>query len=238
MTRDLPIIFSGPMVRALLDGKKTMTRRLAWREKLVKLGSVCDAMTQGQVEMLTKLQPVPTPWQNVKPGDRLYVREKIETQRYGHPFQDKEPGDVSVSYAASGALGVEYRRVTVADAKWRVIDGRKANSIHMPRWASRITLVVTAVKIEPLWKISEADAEAEGCVAGKLDDCFGPRDIGEGWTIESPGSWASAAGMFQILWNSLHGEDAWDQAAENDTEVVALSFDVHLRNIDQMEKAA
>lgn len=192
---DHPIIFSAPVIQALLDGRKTMTRRLAWRK--------CTC---------------PSPWQKVKPGDRLYVRENwchtgtgvwtINDARYG-------ARDGHVIYAADGAPGVKW---------WP--------SIHMPREFSRLTLEVTATKIEKLTAITEEDAAAEGCEDGKLDDGFGPIEMGGGYTIESSGTWASAAGKFQILWNSLHGENAWEEADYAETEVVALSFTVHKRNID------
>lgn len=228
MSRDIPIIFSGPMVRALLERRKRMTRRMAM--SLVKC-HVCNGAGYADEAgcrpcNLKGHRERPSPWQKVKPGDRLWVRENFAVTEGGIIFD-----------AAGGQMDVVEPEVIYA-ASYRDTPPKLTPCIHMPRIYSRITLVVTAVKIEPLWKISEADAEAEGCVAGKLDDGFGPRDFGGGFTIESSGTWASAAGMFQILWNSLHGEDAWDQAIEADTEVVALSFDVHLRNIDQMEKAA
>lgn len=206
MSRDIPVIFSGPMVRALLNGRKTMTRRLAW-------GKPMPGKFESDGGPLTPMLR-PSPWQKARPGDRLWVRENYFS-KCGEAHHSE-----CCRYAATydGLAG---------KPRW-------VPSIHMPRWASRISLVVTATKIEPLWKISEEDAAAEGCEAGKLDDAFGPRDIGDGWTIESSGTWASAAGKFQILWNSLHGENAWDEAAQMDTEVVALTFTVHQANIDQL----
>ena len=101
-----------------------------------------------------------------------------------------------------------------------------------PRVRSRLTLIVEAVKIESLLAISEDDARAEGFEAGQLNDGFGPRDFGGGCTIESPGTYASAAGMFQITWAKLHPE--WGGYSSPD--VVAVSFRVVKANIDLLKQ--
>jgi hypothetical protein len=128
-----PIIFSAPMIRALLDGRKTMTRRLRY----VPSGP-------GQRE---------SNWVRVRPGDRLWVRES-------HQLIDLHPSTTLCAYRANcdgdrftyaGDGSVEIIRVT----KWRP-------SIHCPRWASRLTLTMTERKIERLQDISRADAIAEG----------------------------------------------------------------------------
>ena len=80
-------------------------------------------------------------------------------------------------------------------------------SIHCPRWASRLTLVVTAVKIERLQKISVEDEQAEG-----LD---------------------TTAEAFDMVWDHLYGPGSWNA----NPEVVALTFEVHKKNIDQMGEA-
>lgn len=200
---DKPIIFSAPMVNALLAGRKTMTRRLA--NKPVRSAGSCR----------------PSKWQTVRPGDRLYVREV-------HAY----PNDQVTIYRANWqedakTRGLDNIPATDAGIKWRP-------SIHLPRADSRLTLVVTAAKIEPLLDISEDDAIAEGFEGGPLNDGFGPRDIGGGWTIEGLGGYASAAGMFQILWTKLHPE--WDGFSS--PEVVALTFTVHKANIDRMKESA
>lgn len=212
---DRPIIFSGPMVRALLDGRKSQTRRLAWRFKEVP---------HDDSEGLLKL---PSPWQKAKPGDRLWVRENF---RYTHWDED---GIIWVRYEADGA---ESDGLTHADDPMELIerlcakldragvpingDGYQSSRelgitpcIHMPRWASRLTLVVTAVKVERLQAISDEDVLAEGVSADN-----------------GPGTVAA----FMDLWNSLHGADAW---AAN-PEVVALTFTVHRQNIDALAKEA
>jgi hypothetical protein len=181
---DYPIIFSAPMVRALLDGRKTQTRRLAWRLTTHR-GRYCEA---------------PTIWQKVKPGDRLYVRERFSYDR----LDIDRNGMAPPWYWADG---------NPERGDWT----KPKPSIHMPRWASRLTLGVTEKRQDPLLDISEKDAQAES---------FQPEDIGD--------SFASAAGVFQIYWSEIHPD--WDGVSS--PEVVALTFTVHQLNIDSMEAAA
>jgi hypothetical protein len=151
-----PIIFSGPMVRALLADRKTMTRRLAT-----------------------------SPLRKCEPGDRLWVRESYSESHPGPVYKADNPN--------SDGWG------------WRP-------SIHMPRSASRITLEVTAVKIERLQEITPADAEAEGVFQHvaeySIDKIF--RDDRA----------ATARLYFLDLWEKLHGLGSWDA----NPEVVAISF--------------
>lgn len=199
---DHPIIFSAPMICALLDGRKTMTRRMAWRTcpKCGGRNKLCDHCADvGQF---------PSPWQKVKPGDRLWCRE---AWRQAYP---EGMGSHGVIYRADKikALGMDE----FSDRhKWKP-------SIHMPRWASRLTLVVTATKIEPVQAISEEDARAEG-----TQQCA-RRVVG----LE--GGCESHRCGFQQLWGMLHGAGAWDR----NPEVVALTFTVHRQQIDQMQAAA
>ena len=94
----------------------------------------------------------------------------------------------------------------------------------MPRWASRFTLVITATRIESLQAISAADAMAE-CIERRAD-----RDFQIGHDIRA----TDPVGCFSALWWSLHGIGTWDE----NPEVVALTFAVHQRNIDEMKEAA
>lgn len=194
---DIPIIFSAPMICALRDDRKTQTRRLAWRCPC-KPGApkhVCGAGGYGGWQ--------PSPWQKVKPRDRLWVREGVCMHRDGDIWQ----------YLADGPN---------PDLEW----WRSRPSIHMPRWASRLTLMVTATKIERLQDISAADSIAEGvecatCVAMGRSAC------------QRLGCFASQA-AFTELWCRLHGPDSWDA----NPEVVAITFKVHRCNIDAMKVAA
>lgn len=151
-----PILFKGEMVTAILSGQKTQTRRI-WKMppgmdwyvsgalRGEETGDICDLTGPGWCSVDEVTCP------HGRPGDRLWVRE-------AHWWLKDEP-DHSCGYYPPKltAEDVEYR----ADGD----DARKVwrPSIHMPRWASRITLEITGVRVERLQDISEADAEAEGC---------------------------------------------------------------------------
>jgi hypothetical protein len=111
-------------------------------------------------------------------------------------------------------------------------------AIHMPRWASRLTLLVTATKIERLQDISYADAIAEGVEWESADPPFYyvPGIMPHSLTavgVEEPGG-RHAERCYAKLWNHLHGPGSW----EANPEVVAITFKPVLQNIDRMEGAA
>lgn len=167
--RERQILFSAPMVRALMAGTKTQTRRPVKGMALEWLRP--EGFTPEYVAMRENgLCPYGFA------GDRLWVREAWQ---YADWTDDGEPW---IAYAAGG----EDLLCRTFDEEWNYrlgdiwaelsspdnynIDGRAADrrwrpSIHMPRWASRITLEVTGVRVERLQDISEADAMAEGIVA-------------------------------------------------------------------------
>ena len=94
----------------------------------------------------------------------------------------------------------------------------------MPRWASRLTLTVTDVRVERLQDISEADAIAEGCAP--LSHPMGRADLL--WHEIGPDQWQAPSRWYRTLWDSINGAGAW---ADNPW-VVAVSFDVREGNID------
>lgn len=245
---DRGIIMIGPMVKALLDGKKTQTRRLAWRPKKPK-----ERYAPGDLLVSYGDKPVrkgesfkPTVWQKAQPGDRLWVRE---TWVQGWPTNDggdiqdtDEHGNdlpMKIWYRADGDLDVWINRDNdeKQNVPWRP-------SIHMPRWASRLTLIVTEVRRQRLQEISEEDALAEGIyrqdpsteeiAAGDCtEDDFvflapGTRQ-GYGPRPDDPQWGPTAAFAYRCLWDSLHGKGTW----ERNEEVVVLSFRCLKENIDQ-----
>jgi len=200
--KDIPIIFSAPMVRALLDGRKTMTRRLAWKAPReieganLRLGHM---ITGGKFYAAA-------PWQRVKPGDRLWVREGWKPHSLYAGMKPREMPKANIFY--------------LADDKYSPSNITGRPSIFMPRWASRLTLVVSAVKIERLQKITNADAIAEGC--GVNFDHDHPERTRESFPAE----------RFRDLWMKLHGPDSWDA----NPDIVAINFAVHKINIDALPK--
>ena len=216
---DIPIIFSAPMVRALLDGRKTMTRRLAWRETLAISDDACfpDGRHKGWRSDGDGFYTRPSPWQKARSGDRLWVRENLRKSQAGWCWAAGEGDGRLIEMPRTDA------RVPAMIAWAHHKEQAHCPSIHMPRWASRLTLTVTGMKIERLQNISETDARAEGC-SGRL----GPNP-------DFPDEWdPSPQEEFRDLWKQLHGPGAWDA----NPEVVAITFRIEKANIDSLDREA
>ena len=158
--KERPILFSADMVRAILDGRKTQTRRHGKPVRHPDLGNIYDV---GALVLEHEPQHVierACPYG--RPGERLWVRESFALSAIdpdGLPPED-DPGNYDVIY-----------RADPPPVGWIDGDGKKAAipwkpCIHMPRWASRILLEVVSVRVEKLGAISEADCIAEGCAGG------------------------------------------------------------------------
>lgn len=214
---DRPIIFSAPMVRALLEGRKTQTRRVL-RHKSIGIG-IAPTADGDHATWIQFHHPKGGPLTCVKwpyaPGDRLWVREAWSGAHY---WRGTKPAD-----RVTGCYGGD---VLVREDLWYWADGSPdvgdfeppRPSIHMPRWASRLTLTVTDVLVQRLQEISNEDAVAEGCPGW-----YRPMHPDHGET-DGQMPWEAYAD----LWNSLHGPDAW---AANPW-VAAVSFTVRHGNID------
>lgn len=239
--KDRPIIFSAPMVRALLAGTKTQTRRIVKHQGILDhpAGKGFKVILLGNKEAWLNSRP-DHPQHITKfcpygqPGDRLWVRETwTETINIeGIPdwpdrpctLVDDDPSDVVI-----------YR----ADGEWEWLDDEGGSTdktnwkspLFMPRWASRILLELTAVRVERLQDISEEDAIAEGCEADKpktwwqgymwdehIEDYIHQQHMGEGppeWMFEpkrmAPKPWLvrSAKDHYRALWESINGAGSW-----------------------------
>jgi hypothetical protein len=132
--KDSPILMSGPMAKAILEDRKTMTRRVVKPQPASWVQELSNWYQDGMPECPYGI-----------PGDRLWVRETFSARR---TINGKIHNDMPVIYRADGGL---------ADAScgWRP-------SIFMPRWASRITLEITDVRVERLQEITEEDCISEG----------------------------------------------------------------------------
>ncbi|CAM3918770.1 morphogenetic protein [Pluralibacter gergoviae] len=194
------MIFNAEMVRAILDGRKTQTRRpLKALQKAVKFIPGWDINGQQIFVALGEkdhsgINPVLTaiscPFG--RPGDRIWVRETFQGPLFNYEQMDEYLEDSSkfekpefCQYAADGGHRPEYQ-----DADDNLRHGWRP-SIHMPRWASRITLEITGVRVERLKSISDGDAIREGCSTTdtKSGDCV--------------------ADVFARLWASIYGEESW-----------------------------
>ncbi|WP_454021298.1 hypothetical protein [Azospirillum sp. Marseille-Q6669] len=163
-----------------------------------------------------------SPLAKVQPNDRLWVRESYQLLSWGdYEVTRYQPCDVR--YAATDTLAKADREIR--GYPWRP-------SIHMPRWASRITLVVEDVRFQRLRDISEDDAIAEGV---ETERCCGvPSDVCGvhlGGCCGQPEA-VKPAEAFRQLWNSLH--DKPGERWEDNPEIVALTFAVHRCNIDKL----
>ncbi len=170
--KEHPILFSSPMVKALLAGTKTQTRRLlkpappTTEAVLARAGITFSIFTDahspgtfrvgGPVWAVRELMGVEPDWRSPygEPGDRLWVRETLLL------------GDDGSWVYAADSCPIE---LVAGDPNYPAMlswahhnERERCNSIHMPRWASRITLEVTSVRVERLQDISEEDAKAEG----------------------------------------------------------------------------
>lgn len=233
---DRPILFTGPMVRALLAGTKTQTRRGIVMPKYRGHSSfgtsdmeTCDWHFQDRElrwhdmrrdQLLELLQ--------FHRGDRLWVRENWRCEA---AFDDYAPvalplGDiVAVQYEADGARHMwQYDHLPT---------GRLRPSLHMPRWASRLTLTVTDVRVERLQDITNEDCIAEGVPVhpntraprtGPVNDAF----------AREHGLISHYGAEYKRIWEAINGSGSW----EANPWVAVYTFTVQRGNIDQLARAA
>lgn len=185
--KERPIPFKGDMVRAVLSGQKTQTRRPM--KPIPVYPDAFDGLRReihdGQVHFWASGAELPAhkfrcPYG--QPGDRLWVRERwaVDMSFDDLPPRMLPPRGMPIYYHATAQC---------MDYKWRP-------SIHMPRWASRITLEITDIRVERVQNIHEEDAIAEGIDPRKLSYLSGER----------------AVTKFSVLWNSIYAADGlgWD----------------------------
>ena len=209
---DKPIIFSAPMIRALLDGRKTQTRRIpkpqpwlsqrwTWEPRGHPICAWFDGPPYIPETDALAMDHVPCAI-----GDRLWARETFSES------------PLATYYCATG--------VDPATVKWK-----PPTHMPLPCWASRLTLEVTGVKVERLQDISAEDAIAEGIDFNKhkcgCELCSRTSQI-------CPATTSSLVMEFAELWRSIHGADAW----EANSWIYAVTFNVHKSNIDAIEKSS
>ncbi|HBQ3454748.1 hypothetical protein B6J49_07260 [Klebsiella pneumoniae] len=192
------MIFNGEMVRAILDGRKTQTRRIMkpqpepcprgghwWPSNVFKtMLHVEDEMQNGKGGW-GGLVGDACPFGDV--GDRIWVREAFAS---------------GLSTKSTLAYRATHKREDLEDGFYDTI--KWTPSIHMPRWASRILLEITDVRVERLNAISEEDARAEGIIDGGCLNCGEPEPCG----CANPEPDATDA--FAYLWQSIYGQESWN----------------------------
>jgi len=182
--KERPILFSAPMVRALLTGTKTQTRRVA-------KGLALEWLSEGfTLEFVADYQNRLCPYG--QPGDRLWVRESGWERPERTPKMMREGADTwpRFAYAADGWSDQDR-------ADFKAWGFKPRPSIHMPRWASRILLEIVSVRVERLQDISEAGAIAEGTPGGH-------------GAIQGYAYNATAAEHYRHLWEQINGTGSWE----------------------------
>jgi hypothetical protein len=197
--RDCPILFSGPMVRSILNGRKSQTRRVMKPQPKARTIAVhmienhCLDGSRYWADAMDVGRGYATQFWHSRYGrakDRLWVRETWQ-----QVIQRKRDGEWFIKPTPTNGVG---EIVYAADHKeepprWR-------SSIVMPRWASRLTLEITEVRVERLQDINPGDCIAEGIQRDGLD----PDNIGQYWREE-------AVAAYEELWNSINGKKyPWD----------------------------
>lgn len=196
------MIFSAAMVRALLDGRKTQTRRpVKVPEKSQKMrsmrGGVWLPNAVGEDVWINSPYGVP--------GDRIWVRETGWQRPPRTPKMMREGADTweRYYYDADGLDEVDHK-------EFKAWGFKRRPAIHMPRWASRITLEITEVRVERVQEISEADALAEGIkhshraiTAAHAVPCF--------WDyLRNEPQYTDPRSSYSSLWEFIYGPGSWD----------------------------
>lgn len=226
---DRPILFSAPMVRAILEGRKTQTRRIidpqpvltsqtyaamglpvyandfSWPTKYGTIVSCKPHPPEGYLRDFPLRYAV---------GDLLWVREAWKPHSIFDHLPPREMPESKIFY--------------LADPGYSPSGSRGRPGMHMPRWASRITLRVTGAKVERLQDISEADAIAEGVESDPdfpsgIWRCYEREPKQQDW-------WGDPRESFRTLWESINGPGSWDA----NPWVAAYSFEPIFQNVDKV----
>jgi hypothetical protein len=193
------------MVRALLDGSKTQTRRVVKVQNTMGRDSIL-APHKGKKYAAVHLLPehstqAITCCPYGQPGDQLWVRETFQPTFAPNVERDDTDWQTGKGYQL---------RYSATDERVDWMDGddnitrRCKPAIHMPRWASRITLDITGVRVERLQDISEADCVAEGCTKNHNGYYWGGPHAVNGLK-----QMATAKSAYRDLWESINGPGSW-----------------------------
>lgn len=212
--KERPIIFSAPMVRALLDGTKTQTRRIVKPQPLhigwfEHQNEWCAKVSEGYHE----LRPCPYG----VPGDRLWVKETLDYSLLEEQ-EGSNPADINRilghTYRADGA---EVGIPDVLPSNYTDLPSKAISPIYMPRWTSRVTLEVTEVRIQRVQDISVSDSLREGI---RCPDCgYTAVDAGHAlcvnrWLKEAKAGYTKdhpAISAYRDLYESINGPGSWDR---------------------------
>lgn len=206
MSKDYPVFFNDEMVRAILLGRKSQTRRVIKLSHERGMNNPVVRGRNGEISSVScRLAPMLCPYG--QPGDRLWVRETWAllgnedgccVDWNDNLCKGDEKLAARIYRASCERLPGDYGLWSIPDdADWKPhtenqkFEGAWRPSIHMPRWASRLLLEITDVRVERLKCISDADALREGCSTASMK------------------SGDNLADVFGRLWSSIYGEESW-----------------------------
>lgn len=219
-----PMIFNSQMVQALLEGRKTQTRRIVQDQPVPYKGlgsrpgdfsfpteNSCHSVISNKKNGADGWADEYSPW---KKGDLIYVRETFQGPLVSGVDESelirstKEYKDTRYCHYKASGDDAEFYDIDLGETvcRWKP-------SIHMPRWASRLTLKVTSVRVERVQDISKEDAESEGFKLPPAD--------GQGWAV-------GAVSNFRFTWEKIYG-DSW----KNNDWVWVIEFEVIHQNVDE-----
>lgn len=227
------MIFNGEMVRAILDGRKTQTRRIMkpqpgpcprgghwWPSNVFKTMLHVEEEMQNGKGGWGGLVGDACPFGDV--GDRIWVRETWATlgnedgccvDWEGNLCKGNERSAARIYRASCEQRPGDYGLWSIPDdAYWKPhtkehkFEGAWRPSIHMPRWASRILLEITDVRVERLNAISEEDAEAEGI---DMEALYDSQECYDCIAYHNMTGRPTVTGAFKYLWESIYGEEGW-----------------------------
>ena len=217
--KERPILFNSEMVRAILEGRKTQTRRIAKiydPKEYPNLKGVEVVNFRKKSYFWNCHKSHPDHISNACPhgifGDRLWVRETWDFLPNSNPREPGKPLFGDIIYWADG----EIKSYQVPDSFNPMLYGceRRRPSIYMPRWASRINLEVIGIRVEQLNVVSVVDAIAEGVEYqgteefGRVFKCYTSKYNGGDWYPE--GKDQAPLFSYQSLWESINGIGSWD----------------------------
>lgn len=222
--RERGIMFSGPLVRAILASRKTQTRRAVRWPSWVSEWDRCELLPTGICRVVDGrvVNKMTCPYG--QPGDRLWVRETARA--IGDKARDGRP---NVVYRAGGIIpdsvpgwpGYMYDPKTDQyggldrDNSPRRVSGPWTPSILMPRWASRITLDITGIRVERAHDISAADVAAEGVDAEAVEALWESatrKRRGEVWHPNCAPAFDAMRprDLWRAAWTLINGRESWD----------------------------
>lgn len=224
--KERPILFSAPMVRAILDGTKTQLRRIVKPQPQSPKFRKSDAVDDGREYWVDYTAPKMMPPQFNAPGD-IYILPSVPVRifsPYGQPGDRLWVRETFISHPACAETGRRASAIYRADGghpEWYKWD----SPVFMPRKHSRITLEVVSVRVQRLQDIGEEDARAEGARFVDHGDAVSQlsadggvtwgdvRSKRLGWSMEHPQPWqrclGSARMAFASLWNTINGPKSW-----------------------------